>query len=313
MNVVHMSDYAVVVTCSYNQYLFGLNALLNGLDYYGNTADVHVLILQEEETLWTDYKAKVLAAGFGFEVFFIPIQPLLEDTEVLPNCGVMWYLTFGRWHYTKHLVGTYKAVLHTGTDVMVWHNIMSWFEVAAATDFIIMGHNALGTYNWPDAPYVQSNDVPYADTPCFVSPERHYEALDYVCHIGANYMDVADMPAVFYALRKFNKRVILLPDNHWVRNYVQSCYIMKDICKKEGDPLYGKTIYLDASSRYIISMVHGKYWSKVRFNNTMAIIESETADPMLRDVWRVNWTRSYEACKFFNTQCKLLLSWREDL
>ena len=93
-----MSKYAITVPCSAG-YTYGLNALLNGLDYFDNTADVHILWYgdPEEETnrIVKDFLAKLNTNPFIFKTVLFNMHEWLKSFNPLQDA--IWQMTYARW------------------------------------------------------------------------------------------------------------------------------------------------------------------------------------------------------------------------
>jgi hypothetical protein len=250
-----------------------LNALLNSLDYYGNTIDVHLLwwgdISLEKEPRVVKFLSELKNKPFGFNVTIVDLRTLFNPSRpYLEPYDRIWCLTFSRWLYSSDLgkLG-YTAVLNTGADCMVLDNIMPWFDLVENTDVVVSGHNALGNVNFKSDKYVHTNEVPYADTPCFLDPRKHIDTLYNIYKIGYDY-GCADMPAYYYALRDAKAKVVLVPDNLWIRNY----YYLDHLHKGMVD---NKEYFWSSATMMKISMVHGKYFNREHLDHLLYLWKLE--------------------------------------
>ncbi len=291
-----MGKYSFILTCSKN-YIYGLNAILNGLDRNGNTADVNVLWWEnshrEFDEVFDNYPQKVKEAGFGFDVIFTDLAEFLSNYEV-KNDNV-WKLHFGRWKFIDVIKDKYDAVSQIGADCCIVDNVMNWFEVAHKSGMLIVGDNAMGSYSFKYNEIVQANDVPIADLPCFFNPKIHNDVMQRVYEIGLT-KKTGDMPALYYSIMEHKRNYIALPDNLWVHNVFYS-----DLIKK--DWLNGVPIIL--SLRTKVSMFHKKYWSQVVINSELSRMpEGDT-----KVIAKHNFEIFHWFYKYFNTECKLRLKW----
>jgi hypothetical protein len=121
-----MGRYAVVVSDS--GYLHGVNALLNGLKYYGNKVDFHHLYWGPEAEVWSRSAQR---CG-EFNVVSVDLQELAKDPDYPKRNGRMsaaWYCKFYRYFYCALALCSsayYDAVCIMDADIMVVNNIMPW-------------------------------------------------------------------------------------------------------------------------------------------------------------------------------------------
>ena len=172
------SKYVIVIPCSAN-YIPGLNATLNGLDKYGNTADVKVI----EEGIPEDYKEKARTV-FNFDVEFIPIADLLKGEYHLN----MKNSSFGRWVFSPYILymrikDKYKVAALVGADMVIINNIMHWFEVAEKTGLIVTCDNpyTMSSFQDLDERHVRLNGLvdtePVSDAPGFMDLSLHEDII----------------------------------------------------------------------------------------------------------------------------------------
>jgi len=297
---------AVVVPCS-SGYLYGLNSIINALEIYHNTADVHVIWYydrrNETDPITKSFFDQLKTAKFGFDIKVINVMDIFGSDYYNPKPG--WMLRFARWRYTKNLADQgYDAVCHLGADVMVWDNIMNWMEVAAKTDIVVTGRNALGDYGFHSDTIIHTNNAPYADVPCFANPARNYECFERIYKIACT-MAIGDMPAFYFAMKEYNKKVILLPDILWIRNIRQADYI-----SESGRKIAGDYPFLTSSvTKQRISMVHGKFWSRLRVNKQINAVKGAENAPL----WVHNLELCYKMMKYFNTHGIIKLEWNPNI
>ena len=300
-----MSKYAFVLSCSKN-YMYGLNAILNALDYYGNTADVHVLWLEhnvrEFDKMSPIFLEKLRKQPFNFKVHIVNIFDVIKPFKYKMGSNV-WVLKFSRWKYLDSIKDDYDSICALGADIVVTDNIMEWFEVTANTDFIVTGRNALGSYKFHSDVPVHTNDTPCADVPAYFNPKTHNDFSEKIWEIGMKY-NMGDMPAFYFAAKATNKRMILLPDNLWIRNFSTmndrlhhnlGCYKQKN-----------EKIFLESTvMRHKVSMIHGKWWAKGHVYKRAKDAEGAPNHKLVKD----NVELYHKLFKLFNTEHKLQVEW----
>lgn len=304
-----MSKYAVVVPCS-KGYLYGLNAIINGLDLYKNTADVVVLwyennVKPDMEAVAAKFFAEVNSIGFPFKIKVINVEDVFGTDFYHKKGG--WMCRYARWKITKSLGEDYNALCHLGADVMVLENIMPWFDLVADTDVVITGRNALGSYNFHSDEIIHTNNAPIADLPCFVDPRKHGDTMYRVYDIGASFAKegkgIGDMPAFYFALKEHNAKTVLLPDGLWIRNYRQADKIVKMV-GSDGLPFIYSTML-----RQKVTMIHGKWWSRKHIDKNIMLTRGKDIGSLIKN----NLEVCYDIMRYYNTKCRLKLNWITDI
>lgn len=253
------SKYAFVVSCSAN-YLPGLNALLNGLDLYGNTADIWII----EEGIPEDYKKKAKEV-FNFEVNFIPITECLKGEPSLQNQreSSFYHWVFSLYVLEARLKDKYAAIATLGADIVVVNNVMQWFEVAEKTGFIVTANNpyTLSSFNEIDERHFFKEGIhaglidtsPISDFPGFMNPNLHEDVIMETLRMG-NFTD-ANMEAFNSAIwnTKKENKILLLNSELW------TCGIFYYF-KMEASQVKGNKLGYFAN-RERVNSIHKKYWS----------------------------------------------------
>jgi hypothetical protein len=123
-----MSKYAYIVGADY-KYVPELCALLNSLDYVGNTQDVHVIGINLPDELVSQFPK------LNYEVFHSVISP----AEVEESRGISEVVCRKRYWYAAFLgqALAYKAVCVLDADMIFNRDPYQWFEVAHQTGYII--------------------------------------------------------------------------------------------------------------------------------------------------------------------------------
>lgn len=251
-----MSKYAIMVPCSAN-YLPGLNALLNGLDLFENTADVWVI----EENIPEEYKEKAKKV-FNFRVEFVPIADMLKGEYCL-NAKIP--SSFYRWVFSPYVLqlrlkDEYDVVAFIGADMPIVNNIMKWFEVAEKTGFIVTADNPYTLTQITDIPKVMmglngllSSD-PIADAPAFMNPKLHQDVIEKILTLSGSTSSTSNMnvfSSALYTLKKTD-RVLTLNSQLW------TCGIYYSFRTYYSKGVNGKFFIFAENER--VNAIHKKYW-----------------------------------------------------
>jgi len=291
---------AIVVPCS-SKYTYALNTLLNGADYYGNTAEIHILWWGGRSDLCNEFfdKLELVRDSLGFKVKIIDLKEFLKDKQPrIPDVG--WSCKFGRWRYCIHLGEQgYSSICCTGADVAIAHNIMPWIQFVDNSDYLLCGRNIAGGFRFDfkkrDA---CTSGPPYADAPFFVDPIKHKVLLEHLYAIGQQH-DMGDLAAFNYAVDETNyhDKLVLLPDILWLRNsagLIADNVLFMDIL--------GKQHLVSQLTKQRLHMVHGKWFMKaVRDKYTRGDMTSNKTGAKNPVVF-------HEFHKFFNSEWKLKLT-----
>lgn len=287
-----MSDYALVIPASQG-YLIGLNAILNGLDYYGNTCDVEIITNDIPDSYFEEAQA-----AFDFAVNVTA----LDEVEVLDIEG--WSgsrrLRFARYAKAAQLAGQYEAVMFLDADCGIVNNIMHQFQIAAQTGLILAAHNVLGSDAFVYDEMIHTNLVPVANMPMFLRPDLYQGVFERTVEIGIS-PDSAfgDMPTLYYALDQADalENVVLLPDMLWLNNHFYAARHAK------GD--LGGRFYLWAD-RERVHIFHKRWWQEVHRAHEVDQLSGEA-----REIGENNTKLWQSIYRFFSTKWKVKVDWPE--
>jgi len=243
------SPYAIIVT-SNKGYLPGLNILLNGLDYYGNTADVHIIYDGIEEYIQENINK------FPFSIFAVDIKTM--PIEVSHKFSKYWYMS--------NIKNNYKVICALGADTAVVDNIMKYFEIAEKTDIIPVGqypHTGITLEHYKTMPSEEViKNYPLADFPIFLNTEKHIDFFEYCWKIQPT-IDENDpiknkeLYLINKAFHDTNKidNILVLPGNLWIADGIlyNDDLSIWDIGDKK---------YLYTSLRHRIKILHNKWWKE---------------------------------------------------
>lgn len=254
-----ISKYAIFIPCS-GGYLPGLNALLNGLDLYDNTADVWVI----EQGIPEDYKKKA-SEVFNFPVNFVPITECLDGDFCLDKTrfSSFYKFVFSPYVLQMRLRDKYKVVAYIGADMVVVNNIMKWFEVAEKTGFIVTADNSYNLASFDEidpnrhiykgGPHIGIiSNAPISDAPAFMDPKLHEDIIEETLRMG-NFTD-ANMEAFATAIwnKKKTNQLLLLSSQLW------TCGVFYTFQAEVSIGAKNRKVYF--ANRERINAIHKKYW-----------------------------------------------------
>jgi hypothetical protein len=289
-----------------DNYLPGLNALLNSLDYYGNVIDVWVIDFGLPE----EYKQKALAADFCYNLNFYSYTEIVKGDYCLePNRpSGFYYCVFSPYTLYARLKDKYDAVAFLGSDILVLNNIMPWFEIAAKTDFIVSAGNPY-TFVQPDGikkDHMYESGLidvsPVSDTPLIMNPKIHFDVIVETLNWGKKTDEnLKAVNTALYYTKKMDK-VLLMDSQLW------TCGLFYLFRSQRSIGIDGKIILFHNNER--VHAIHKKYW-------TDAIIYSAMYDKV-PGTWgyecTLNNTRNWsDLFRFFNTNHKVKFEYPANL
>lgn len=293
-----MSEHALILTSNI-AYLPGINAILNGLDYYGNEdLDVHILFHGIES-----YIEKV-KEKFTFKINPYPVAELFEE-------GRSNYFNFKycKYKYIELIKDKYSSVCHLDADCLILDNIMKYFVIASKTDLILCGQyphtwRTIECYFEKD---LKEEDIdiiicsyPLANFPVFYNPKTHMDLMKR-CWDTRPAKDNEDrrrnrelytFNKALYEMKKL-EYVLPLPGNLWI----------SDSGIIDGNDLRETSIagkrYFYTALNHRIHNIHNKWWKmgaaegeiKQRGNNPIVVENIKKIQKMLRLFnyeWKVN-------------------------
>jgi hypothetical protein len=282
-----MTKYAVVVSCKWDDYIVGLNALMNGFKYYNSTADFHLVYTQSPEM--NQFIESVRKNGFYPNFFAVDVMEHAKQigTDSYHQSDV-FYLVTHRYSYAASLKD-YDAVLLLDADSVIFSNFDYWFEVAHKTGRIILKQYYL---------FFDNPDRRITNVPLFFNPSKFayvFEKIPEQCLQPG----VDDLIQVNRNLQEFNlfsdAASILLPCSRWGCEAWYSFSIEKRI--------FNGRLYVVTGGNEIISLAHGRWWNLGVLRGALVPGEEYKSDHRTKLLW---WTYY-----FFNTQCYHRIEWNE--
>jgi hypothetical protein len=288
--------YAVVMTASYDL-LPGVNAVLNGLAYYGNKADAYILTWGEEWTSYIDGAKK----AFPFATF-IDLPDYVKQRDGKVNDSVQFYTCVYRYVFGSDLAD-YDAVYIPDADFMILNDLTPYFEMTALGDRILCANHVCGDNH--DCCTEEVYDIcnaPLQSATTFFNPKKFawlIKQIEFYCKEHR----VAEMVGLNYAIihgGHMKDKVFLLPDVLWLQIKLGDMPLLrKDACGKR---------WLCLANGERLNALHGRWW--YGFNMEKFSLEKDSPD------WssHKNWTfrHVWEMYHFLNTQCRHNIPWREE-
>jgi len=257
-----MSKYAVII-CSSHSYLMGLNAILNGLDYY-EVKDIDVYIVSS--LIMKEY-LEYVKDKFVFPIYY----EIAEDVCAgYPITNIYWADTIYVWAkypMALKIKDKYTSVLHLDADCMIVDDISKYFSIVENTDYILIPQNsccALPLSIWKVYPKEEIGNLcfgrPVQNFLFFYNAKRHEDLINYVWSERNNIRLEKNSglePCFFleglFALNKLDN-VFTLPGSLWLADtYNQKAHVNLEkhdkyrLVNPFGDRL---------------QVVHGRYWNK---------------------------------------------------
>jgi len=253
------SKYAYIVGATYS-YIPELTAMLNSLDYVGNTQDVHVLGIELPE----DYIAKFTELSYNL------IHHNITEEEWQADHGRSEVVCRKRYWYAAEIGKDYEAVCVLDADLVWVRNPEPFFEVAAKTGLVVgvskeqnkvyddPHHQFNGEWMIPQGYY---NRVDLCNCPTFVDPKVWGEAFRkswewFITGFPETNMKCPDMDCMNIALIKYGSanRTIVLAGVQWLGTNEQ---LLKPYIRAINDRDLIKT-----ESGFPVYCYHGQYYKK---------------------------------------------------
>ena len=203
------NKYAIIMTATGGM-LPGVNAIINGLDYYENKIDFF-LIGDDEIKNYVEQeipKAKDLIVN----VRFIHIKEVEKLVDIPDTKRSGWRVRFFRYKIAELYASEYSAVMIVDADMILLNNIMRYFELAEASDLLILPHNSWGVpvERIKEIAGQQNIEIlrgasspPFHNMPLFINPTTQLKFLETVWDWGLK-EDFGDMCTVSRTIARKN-------------------------------------------------------------------------------------------------------------
>lgn len=286
---------------------YGLNGILNGLDYHGNTEiDVHYLYdLDVPE--WYRVKA---AETFDFKVKGYSIDEY-QEMRPPPVTGPglrRWRLLYYSYYLAMDLT-EYDAVMIVDADMLVLGNLENYFKAVAGTD-LIMVPNWNGLNGGCDIDHVNgSSPEQWKDkignhvfavilcSPVVFDPRRNVDFCKETLKQAV--VTHSQFRAILWAMIELDrlKDCIVLPNLFWVNPQFHSVpYSYAIVNGKRAIFVHGDRVM----------MAHRRWWNPQEMQRE---IDEWDKTPEDRELSIKNMGYFTEECKEINTNWKLPLDW----
>lgn len=294
--------FALVASLNWG-YRYGLNGVLNGLDYHGHTlVDVHYLY-DIDVPEW--YRASA-AAAFDFEVKGYSVAEYMEKYPPPTDFVRRWKLLFYNYKLSIELADRYDAVMVADLDTLITGNLENYFKAVVDTNLIMLPHfygsqgshiNESSPGPWLDQIGVDHHFAVNLNSPVIFDPRQNKEFLEAVWRHG----EVTHSPyrAIFWALIELDKLkdCIVLPNLFWFNPLFTTLpYVYGQSNGKRAFFIHGDKVM----------MVHRRWWCP---EEMLTIIDREVKTPEEREIAVRNMNYFVDECKQINTTWKLPLDW----
>jgi len=291
---------SVIVTFNYG-FLKGFNGILNGLDYHGNTCDVHYI---HDKSLPKDY-IKASQNTFPFGVYPHLIDDLIAKYPMPKHrVGTVWPYYFYKYILAAELQ-EYDAICIMDADSLVNAYLMNYFRVVADSDLIVMAHNHLtyseienGVQYIPENEFKDKAKALHAN-PSLMNPKKYKYLYEKVWEYGNEYS--GDNTAIRKALYTTDniKNVLTLP------GYLFSNppFRQAKMSYAEVNGKYGFFLF-----RERLKIIHRKWWPNPEEPGEMYEEWKKTPDEK-KDMCMTNMKNLHKESKRINTQWKLKIDW----
>ncbi len=297
-----MAKYALVVTDSGGGYTYGVNALINGLKYYGNEVTFHHLYLKPLAKAWSES----VQNSDEFDFKSIDLEELSKNPsypKLSKKLGRPGLCKFYRYYYCALELAEYDAVCIMDADMMVVNNIMPWFEVAARTGKIIMPNNDMSPleHNCYDQNKIGGgSSPPLHNMPLFFKPSSITKSIFLSIMEMHEKWKVSDMASLNHAIIEAGQmeNVLVLPCCLWL---IQSPWNIRLVHRKIGGLKYLMLHKMGDK----VNAIHRPWWRAAYCKKFIEGCRTElTRDITLNNI-RLFWDMLY----FFNTQLYHNIPW----
>jgi len=283
---------ALIVTAN-KEFLPGLNALLNSLDYYGNTPDVHILYNSD----LCSY-VHAIRGRFNFRIHPFAIKGLSD-----PEKEDFFNYTYTRYKYVEIIKENYDVISHFDADTVILNNIMPYYEIAAKTTLFVVPASTLCQF--PPEEFTDealAKEIPFFNHPCFYNPHLYAGAIQRIWDIGQERYKVdRENDTISFNRTLFRggilKNLLVLPGNLWLGSNTIS---RENFYRKSA----GDKFYIHTTENHRIQSFHGKYWQPDYLEKHSKALEKwpEKLDRLTNNV-----TLFRRIISFFNDDCKIKL------
>lgn len=296
--------YAMVTEANW-PYRYGLNAVLNGLDYHGNK-NIDFYYLYDHDV--PDWYLEKSTTSFDFSVFPLPLARYVEKYPPLqPDCR--WPLVYYRYKLASLLADQYDALMILDSDFLICGYLEHYFGMVAGTDLILLP-NFSGLYESPNeasseyfrkrywSPEGKRYFITNPSSPFLASPASNVHVYAKVFENGAR-LDM-DMWSLWEALLELNlvEKIVTLPGALWCNSvYTDLLYSYMKVDEKW-------CFFVEAGKEKVM-MAHRRWWSREEMEGER---DKHTRQWNAEFIGR-NVENFLTESKRINTEWKLPLEW----
>jgi hypothetical protein len=256
------SKYALVISADIN-YLVGVNATINALDYYGNQIDLHFIHDDLPDNYWDSLKKSDL----NYRIVLHPHKEIVKKfLEEYPNS---FQNRFQQWTYIKYwymanLREDYDVVSCWDGDEILLNNITPWYDLVCGTRYMMAAYHAF--HNWDHENYDErcfpSDTQPLWNAPLICDPKKWYLLFLTMLKMEetTRWPDMLSFNRCMLALDKM-KDVFLLDDCEWGTQYIYFGMLYE---RRIG----GKDMLVGGPTYFRVNTIHGK-WCNKGFTQTL--------------------------------------------
>ena len=282
-------------------FIKGFNAIINGLDYHGNTCDVHYIYDNSVPKDYVDASQKT----FPFGVYPHRLEDLIKKYPMQESRkGTSWPFMFYKYILAAELQ-EYDAICIMDADSLIGAYLMNYFRVVANSDLIMLAHNHLTFSEIENGPQYISEDK-FEDkaralhaNPSFMNPKKYKSLYERIWEYGKEYG--GDNSAIRKALYTTNniKNVLTLPGYF----FSNPPFRQAKMSYTEANGKYGFFLF-----RERLKIIHRKWWHDPEKLNEMQTEWRKTPDER-KDMCMTNMKNLHKESKRINTEWKLKINW----
>ena len=312
-----MPRHALVIVAD-AKFLPGVNAMLNGIKYYGmDDGNLEVFLIH---TFPKD-SAYIQRAKVAFGSFFRPVNL----TDYYEECRAGYWskqfkhskssMKYARWWYPVDKLSDYDAICVLDADRIITSNFTRWFDMIARSDMIGLAAN-----DWSEATWFNYNDKramlknpPLYSNPYFITGKRAKELFPLIPEYATNpnkyypeYTGRGEPPYTTGDMHPVNLTLLqtgmiddLMPlsATQWVLVETTHVKLMERIISgKKHIAIHGKGD--------LIHTIHRRYWGQrmcSRLMNGHTAVGFDNGVNNTKLIW--------DFYRFFNTELYLKIDW----
>ena len=306
-----MNKYAIVVTAD-ERFLPGVNAMLNGMKYYGldESVEFHLVHTFPERSGYIQ-RAQVAFGSFlravSLNDYYNEYRKEYWDAQLKHSKSSM---KWARWWYPVDMLADYDAICILDADRIITSDFTRWFDMIARSDMIGLAGNDWSGAMWnsyDDKRAMEANPPLYSN-PYFITGRRAKELFPLIPEYAMDPQkyyppyqrpSTGDMHPVNLTLLQTGmiKDLYPLPATQWV--FVHNGHVLLTERHINGKKHIGMHKYGD-----ILHTIHRRYWGQRMCARLMSGHTPQDKSNAINNT-RLIW----EFFKFFNTELYLQIEW----